>query len=109
MSQFTSSPRYHCSLCAAFARLNAPEEAVDATAPARSGRRRFNAALAGAGAALLLPAAGAREGVDVGKQSSFSKLVPAEQVEQAATQQYAQLLQEARNKNALVGDRKSVV
>lgn len=103
MSQFISSPRYHCSLCAAFARLNAPEDAVDTPSPARPGRRRFNAALAGAGAALLLPAAGAREGVDVGKQSSFSKLVPAEQVEQAATQQYAQLLQEARSKNALVG------
>eukprot|EP01136_Pigoraptor_vietnamica_P027116 Opistho-1_new@83034 len=103
MSQFTSSPRLHCSLCAAFARLNAPEAAVAATAPARPGRRRFTAALAGARAALLLPTAGAREGVDVGKQSGFSKLVPAEQVEQAATQQYAQLLQEARNKNALVG------
>ena len=34
----------------------------------------------------------AREGVDVGKESTFTKLVSAEQVESAATQQYACLL-----------------
>jgi predicted Zn-dependent protease len=46
----------------------------------------------------------AREGVEVGKNSRFAKLVPASQVEQAATQQYAQLQQEASAKNALAPD-----
>jgi predicted Zn-dependent protease len=39
--------------------------------------------------------------VDVGKQSKFAKLVPAEQVEQAAAQQYAQLKSQASAKKAL--------
>lgn len=43
----------------------------------------------------------AREGVDVGANSAFSKLVPAETVEQSAVQQYAQMLQQAAEKNAL--------
>lgn len=46
----------------------------------------------------------AREGVDVGKQSWATRLVPAEQVEQAAQQQYAQMGQEARQKGALLPD-----
>jgi predicted Zn-dependent protease len=54
---------------------------------------------------LLLWASGqtawAREGVDVGANSAFSKLVPAENVEQSASQQYAQMLQQAAEKNAL--------
>ena len=44
----------------------------------------------------------AREGVEVGGNSKFSKLVPADKVEQASQQQYAQLLQEAASKQALV-------
>jgi predicted Zn-dependent protease len=56
-------------------------------------------ALAG-GAAVALPAFG-REGVDVGKESKFAQLVPAEEVEQAAVQQYAQMKQEAARQNAL--------
>ena len=51
-------------------------------------------------AAAWLPAL-AREGVDVGGNSAFSKLVPAESVERSATQQYAQLLQQASAQNAL--------
>jgi predicted Zn-dependent protease len=43
----------------------------------------------------------AREGVEVGRQSSFSKLVSAEQVEQAATQQYAQMKRQAAQQDAL--------
>ncbi len=93
MDRFDHAPSYHCSLCAAFARLSTGD------APAQPGRRDFAVALLAGG--LAAPAL-AREGVDVGKQSSFSKLVPAEQVEQAATQQYAQLLAEARAKNALL-------
>ena len=53
-------------------------------------------ALAGAG----LPAV-AREGVEVGKNSSFAKLVPAEQVERSAQQQYLQVLSQADSKRAL--------
>jgi predicted Zn-dependent protease len=43
----------------------------------------------------------ARDGVDVGNNSAFSRLVPAEGVERSAGQQYAQLLQQAAEKNAL--------
>jgi predicted Zn-dependent protease len=39
----------------------------------------------------------------VGGNSAFSKLVPADSVEQSAGQQYAQILQEAAAKNALGG------
>jgi predicted Zn-dependent protease len=67
------------------------------------GRRLFTRALLASGAAVTVPAL-ARDGVDVGSQSAMARLVPAEQVEQAATQQYAQLLREARNKNALGPD-----
>ncbi len=66
-------------------------------------RRRFGAALLGGAALAALPA-WAREGVDVGKQSSFTKLVSADQVERAATQQYAQLQQQAAEKKALAPD-----
>lgn len=54
-------------------------------------------------AALAAPAALAQEGVagDVGKTSRFAKLVPAEQIEAAAAQQYQQMLQEAANQKAL--------
>ena len=67
------------------------------------GRRRFGVALLGAGAALAAPA-WAREGVEVGKESKFSKLVPAEQIEQAAAQQYLQMQQQAAQKRALAPD-----
>jgi predicted Zn-dependent protease len=43
----------------------------------------------------------AREGVDVGNTSSFAKLVPAEQVERSAAQQYLQMLSQADSKRAL--------
>ncbi|NDP38369.1 MAG: M48 family metallopeptidase [Rhodoferax sp.] len=48
-----------------------------------------------------LPIALAREGVDVGGNSAFSNLVPAETVERSAGQQYAQLLQQAASQRAL--------
>jgi len=53
------------------------------------------------GAGVLV--AGAREGVDVGGNSVFTKLVPAETIEKSAAQQYAQMLQQAAAKNALGG------
>lgn len=54
---------------------------------------------------LLLPgAAWAREGVEVGKNSAFTKLVPADQLEESATQQYRQMLAQAAEKRALAPD-----
>jgi predicted Zn-dependent protease len=47
------------------------------------------------------PQAWAREGVEVGKASSFAKLVPAEDVEHSAALQYRQLLAKASEKKAL--------
>ena len=59
------------------------------------------ATLAGSCALLSVPAA-AREGVDVGGISRMAQLVPAETVERSAKQQYAQLLQQGAQQNALV-------
>ena len=61
-------------------------------------RTVFSLAMALAGAVLPVQA---REGVDVGGNSSFAKLVPAEQVEQSAAQQYLQMLSQADSKRAL--------
>ncbi len=66
-------------------------------------RRRFGAGVLGLLAAGTA-AAQSQEGVDVGKSSQFSKLVPAEQVEQAAAQQFVQMQQQARSQNALAPD-----
>jgi predicted Zn-dependent protease len=61
--------------------------------------------MAGSLAALALSQpAMAREGVEVGQNSSFTKLVPAEQVERSASQQYLQLQQQANSKHALAPD-----
>ncbi|MES2090804.1 MAG: M48 family metallopeptidase [Pseudomonadota bacterium] len=54
--------------------------------------------------ALGASASHAREGVEVGQQSWFSRLAPAEQVEQAAAQQYLQMATQARAQNALLPD-----
>jgi predicted Zn-dependent protease len=53
--------------------------------------------------AVLAPAQ-AREGVEVGKKSVLSRLVPAEQLESAAQQQYLQMANEAKQQNALLPD-----
>src|SRR5439155_23885470 len=68
-------------------------------------RRRFNAALAGAGAAVMLPGLARADGVIVNERSSMSNLVPAEQVEAAASQQYRQMLEQAARQGALGPDR----
>jgi predicted Zn-dependent protease len=57
------------------------------------------AAMLIAGAALAAPEV--REGVDVGKNSAFAKLAPAEEVERMALQQYRQQLAQAAEKRAL--------
>ena len=97
------APRFrpHCGLCSVLAALN-PGAAAHDDAP-QPGRRRFGAAALAAGATLALPAWG-REGVDVGKKSMAVGLVPAEKVEGAATQQYGQMMAEARRKGALAPD-----
>jgi predicted Zn-dependent protease len=73
-------------------------------------RRLFSSLVVGSalGAALPVgaqeaPAAAADEGLrgDVGKESGFTKLVPAEQIEAAAAQQYAQMMQQASQQRAL--------
>ena len=51
--------------------------------------------------AIWTPNAWAREGVQVGEASGFSKLVPADQVERQAALQYRETLTEAANQNAL--------
>ncbi len=61
-------------------------------------RRAFLLAAAAATAAPVLAQ------VDVGGASSMRKLVPAEMLERSATQQYAQVLAEARAKGALAPD-----
>lgn len=57
---------------------------------------------------LALPASAreepAKEGVDVGRTSSFTKLVPAEQVENGAAQQYQQMMRQAAQQKALAPD-----
>ncbi len=69
-------------------------------------RRLFTSRLllAGSTAAVGLPSGSAwsREGVEVGGPSTFSKLAPdARQIEQAAAQQYGQMLQQAAQHRAL--------
>ena len=69
-------------------------------------RRSFTALLAGAATLPALAQDKADEGVrkDVGRESRFTKLVPAEQVEAAAAQQYAQMLRQAQQQRALAPD-----
>ena len=77
-------------------------------------RRRFGASLLAGSAAAALPVLAQQQqptaandfGVrsDVGKESRFAKLVPADQVERAAAQQYAQLMRNAADKQALAPD-----
>ena len=68
----------------------------EAKSSAWSSRRAF--LLAAGTAAVTLPALAQ---VDVGSSSSMRKLVPAEELENAASQQYAQMLAEAGSKGAL--------
>ena len=71
-------------------------------------RRRFvGGLLAGAGGLMLagaLPSAWAREGVELGPPSNFSKMVSAPELENTANLQYGQLKQQASRQRALVSD-----
>ena len=78
--------------------LKAPHTATPRPDHVWSARRAF--LLAGAGS-VALPALAQ---VDVGQSSALRKLVPADELEGAATQQYAQMMAEARAQRALVAD-----
>jgi predicted Zn-dependent protease len=69
-------------------------------------RRRFfhHCSVCAGALSLFGPEVLAREGVEVGETSKFAKLVPAEEVEKSALQQYRQMLQQAASKNALGPD-----
>ena len=73
----------------------------DAMTAAMPRDRRSFLRLAGAGAAVAAWPAWAREGVDVGPPSALTQLVPAEQVERAATGQYASMLSQAAQQRAV--------
>ncbi len=70
------------------------------SASTRVDRRSF-LRLAGAAATVATGSAWAREGVDVGPPSALTQLVPAEQVERAATGQYASMLSQASQQRAV--------
>ena len=72
--------------------------------PARRLLRQYSPRVALVAALVLgtvLAPAHAREGVEVGGNSAFAKLVPPDQVEQQAKLQYSQLLSQAEGKRAL--------
>jgi predicted Zn-dependent protease len=78
----------------------------DTMHPANLNRRQWLHRCAGCamGLSLFSGEGWAREGVEVGKESAFAKLVPAAEVENSAGQQYQQMLQQAASKNALGPD-----
>ena len=84
-------PAPRCAFCDAIAASSHPD-------------RRAFLRLAGSGAAIAAWPAWAREGVEVGAPSTLSQLVPAEQVEHAATGQYASMLRQASQQRALGPD-----
>ena len=67
-------------------------------------RRLLHLSLSLGASVLLTQGAMAREGVDVGAPSSFTRFVSADQVEHSAQLQYLQLRQQASSKNALAPD-----
>jgi Zn-dependent protease with chaperone function len=88
-----------CTLCYFKQRLSGPTSRDTVSPHAWNSRRGF--LLAAASAAAASPALAQ---VDVGKSSQVRNLVPAESLEKAASQQYAQTLSEARAKSALAAD-----
>ncbi|MFT3859126.1 MAG: M48 family metallopeptidase [Aquabacterium sp.] len=70
----------------------------------RSLRAAAAAVAVACAAGLAATPALAREGVQVGEQSILTRLVPAEQLEAAASQQFTQMATQARQQNALLPD-----
>jgi len=64
---------------------------------------RFSSAVLVATLALPGLAVAQREGVDVGGNSGFAQLVPADDIEASATKQYSEILMQAASKKALGG------
>ncbi|MCV2353444.1 M48 family metallopeptidase [Paucibacter sp. B2R-40] len=96
-SDFQISPRLPAAPNYGFGHCACHREEAAATGKFKRSRRLFTGLL---GATALLPA-WARDGVEVGKTSSLTKLVPAEQVEQAGAQQYQQMMVQANQQRAL--------
>lgn len=71
------------------------------TTPTDISKRRWMSGCAFCAMGLGWGQALAREGVDVGEQSKFSKFLNAEDLERSAAEQYRQLLQNAAKQNAL--------
>jgi len=89
-----------CLICDAKSPALAGSSSTDVrTASGWSRRRGF--LLAAAGAAAAAASAPALAQVDVGPSSRLRGLVPAEELEQAAAEQYAKLLADARSQGAL--------
>src|SRR5690606_32506840 len=90
----------HCIMCF-LCDLKSASASESAARPSHvwSSRRAFMLAGAAAAASTSLPATAQ---VDVGKASSLRKLVPAEELEAAASQQYVQVMQEAQGKQVLL-------
>ena len=89
-----------CQLCYADANTNASTR-IDSDARAGAGAHRWNARrgfLLAAGAAVATPVLAQ---VDVGEASRLRSLVPAAELESAATQQYAQMMAKASAQRAL--------
>jgi len=92
-----------CWLCDAKSSLSASAGIHDEPGAGHwSPRRGF--LLAGAAAAAGLTSATAQAQVDVGQASALRTLVPAEQLEGAAHQQYGEMLEQARAQGALAPD-----
>lgn len=92
-----------CWLCDAKSTLSAQAGTPDELHAGRwSPRRGF--LLAGAASAVGLANGPAQAQVNVGQSSALRTLVPAEQLEGAARQQYGQMLEQARAKGALAPD-----
>ncbi|MDB5890487.1 MAG: family peptidase [Polaromonas sp.] len=89
-----------CFLCDAKSPALAGSPSTDAASASGWSRRR-GFLLAAASAAATAAAGPALAQVDVGPSSRLRGLVPAEELEQAATQQYAKLLADARSQGAL--------
>ena len=67
-------------------------------------KRQFIYGCVGCACGMGTGMAWAREGVEVGKESAFARLVPAAEVEQSARQQYSQMMKDASSKGALGPD-----